>query len=240
MTILRSGPMALNASNRFLQTTKLFDLVRHVRQRSHQTQEFSKVMVANRGEIAIRVFRALTELNKTSVAIYSEQDKLSMHRQKADEAYLVGKGLPPVAAYLNIDQIIDVAIKHNVDAIHPGYGFMSERADFAQACKDNGIVFIGPSADVMRQMGDKVAAREAAIKANVQVVPGSPGPVTSAAHAGSSLFGVGRPSRGGLHLTGSRLCLVDPIIRLRISPLSCFFISLFPYFLCWFVPSNIS
>uniref|UniRef100_A0AC35G4V2 Pyruvate carboxylase n=1 Tax=Panagrolaimus sp. PS1159 TaxID=55785 RepID=A0AC35G4V2_9BILA len=180
MTILRSGPMALNASNRFLQTTKLFDLVRHVRQKSHQTQEFSKVMVANRGEIAIRVFRALTELNKTSVAIYSEQDKLSMHRQKADEAYMVGKGLPPVAAYLNIDQIIDVAIKHNVDAIHPGYGFMSERADFAQACKDNGIVFIGPSADVMRQMGDKVAAREAAIKAHVQVVPGSPGPVTSA------------------------------------------------------------
>uniref|UniRef100_A0AC34GC28 Pyruvate carboxylase n=1 Tax=Panagrolaimus sp. ES5 TaxID=591445 RepID=A0AC34GC28_9BILA len=179
MTIFRSAPMALNTSNRFLlQKIKLFDLVRHNSQKT--TQEFSKVMVANRGEIAIRVFRALTELNKTSVAIYSEQDKLSMHRQKADEAYLIGKGLSPVAAYLNIDQIIDVAIKHNIDAIHPGYGFMSERADFAQACKDNGIVFIGPSADVMRQMGDKVAAREAAIKANVQVVPGSSGPVRSA------------------------------------------------------------
>lgn len=80
-----------------------------------------------------------------------------MHRQKADEAYIVGKGLPPVAAYLNIDQIIEIALKHKIDAIHPGYGFMSERADFAQACKDNGIVFIGPSAEVMRQMGDKVS-----------------------------------------------------------------------------------
>lgn len=79
-----------------------------------------------------------------------------MHRLKADEAYLVGKGLPPVAAYLNIDQIIEIALKQHIDAIHPGYGFLSERADFAQACHDNGIVFIGPGADVMRRMGDKV------------------------------------------------------------------------------------
>jgi pyruvate carboxylase len=118
-------------------------------------------------------------LDKTSVAIYSEQDKHSIHRLKADEAYIIGKGLPPVAAYLNIDQIIDIAVKHNIDAIHPGYGFLSERADFAQACKDNGIVFIGPTADVMRRMGDKVAARQAAIEAGVQVVPGTPGPVKS-------------------------------------------------------------
>ncbi|CAJ0961888.1 unnamed protein product, partial [Mesorhabditis belari] len=146
-------------------------------------REFNKVMVANRGEIAIRVFRALTELNKTSVAIYSEQDKHSMHRLKADEAYLVGKGLPPVAAYLTIEQIIDTALKNNIDAIHPGYGFLSERADFAQACENAGIVFIGPSPDVMARMGDKVAARQAAIEAGVQVVPGTSGPISTADEA---------------------------------------------------------
>uniref|UniRef100_A0A183BLK8 Pyruvate carboxylase n=1 Tax=Globodera pallida TaxID=36090 RepID=A0A183BLK8_GLOPA len=133
------------------------------------TREFKKVMVANRGEIATRVFRALTELNKTSVAIFSEQDKRSIHVYKADEAYLVGKGLPPVAAYLNIEQIIDTAVRNEVEAIHPGYGFLSERADFAQACKDKGIVYIGPTPEVMRRMGDKVAARQAAIEAGVCV-----------------------------------------------------------------------
>src|SRR5437868_7099123 len=111
-----------------------------------------QVMVANRGEIATRVFRALTELNKTSVAIFSEQDINSVHRLKADEAYLVGKGLPPVAAYLNIEQIIETALRHNVEAIHPGYGFLSERSDFAKACLDAGIEFIGPSHDVMARM----------------------------------------------------------------------------------------
>ncbi|CAI4226109.1 unnamed protein product [Auanema sp. JU1783] len=146
-------------------------------------RDFKKVMVANRGEIAIRVFRALTELNMTSVAIYSEQDKHSMHRLKADEAFLVGKGLPPVAAYLSIDQIIETALKHNIDAVHPGYGFLSERSDFAQACTNAGIVFIGPSSDVMARMGDKVAARQAAIEAGVQIVPGTPGPISNAEEA---------------------------------------------------------
>ncbi|EFP05831.1 hypothetical protein GCK72_018113 [Caenorhabditis remanei] len=162
-----------------------------VRQTQHRTyangvvkpREFNKVMVANRGEIAIRVFRALTELNKTSVAIYAEQDKNSIHRLKADESYLVGKGLPPVAAYLTIDQIIETALKHDIDAIHPGYGFLSERSDFAAACQNAGIVFIGPSPDVMARMGDKVAARQAAIEAGVQVVPGTPGPITTADEA---------------------------------------------------------
>ncbi|KAK6753383.1 hypothetical protein RB195_012772 [Necator americanus] len=148
-----------------------------------KTKTFKKVMVANRGEIAIRVFRALTELDMTSVAIYSEQDKHSMHRLKADEAYMVGKGLPPVAAYLAIDQIIDTALKHNVDAIHPGYGFLSERSDFARACDEAGITFIGPSADVMARMGDKVAARQAAIEAGVQVVPGTDAPITKVEEA---------------------------------------------------------
>ncbi|GMS80163.1 hypothetical protein PENTCL1PPCAC_2338, partial [Pristionchus entomophagus] len=147
---------------RFLRTTSAplrWLHSRHASSATSHTREFKKVMVANRGEIAIRVFRALTELNKTSVAIYSEQDKNSMHRLKADEAYLVGKGLPPVAAYLAIEQIIETAIKNNVEAVHPGYGFLSERSDFAQACENAGLVFIGPSPDVMARMGDKVYCR---------------------------------------------------------------------------------
>ena len=127
------------------------------------------------GEIAIRVFRACSELGIRSVAIYSEQDKMQVHRQKADESYLVGKGLAPVAAYLSIPEIIRVAKENRVDAIHPGYGFLSERADFAQACVDSGIRFIGPSPRVVHQMGDKVAARQAAIEANVPIVPGTSG-----------------------------------------------------------------
>ncbi|KYN42091.1 Pyruvate carboxylase, mitochondrial [Trachymyrmex septentrionalis] len=141
------------------------------------------VLVANRGEIAVRVFRACSELGIRSVAIYSEQDKMQMHRQKADEGYLVGKGLLPVQAYLNIPEIIQVAKENNVDAIHPGYGFLSERADFAQAVTNAGIRFIGPSPKVVQQMGDKVAARQAAIQAGVPIVPGTDGPVTSSDEA---------------------------------------------------------
>lgn len=137
-----------------------------------------KVMVANRGEIAIRVFRACTELGIRTVAVYSEQDTGQMHRQKADEAYLIGKGLPPVAAYLHIPDIIRVAKDNNVDAIHPGYGFLSERADFAQACKDAGVLFVGPSPETVRKMGDKVEARSLAITAGVPVVPGTDCPIT--------------------------------------------------------------
>lgn len=148
----------------------------------HQKQ-IQKLMVANRGEIAIRVFRACTELNIRTVAIYSEQDMMNLHRQKADESYLIGKGLPPVAAYLNISEIISIAKEHDIDAIHPGYGFLSERAEFAQACKDANVTFIGPSPEVVARMGDKVAARQAAIEAGVQVVPGTPGPITSASQA---------------------------------------------------------
>ncbi|XP_054715064.1 pyruvate carboxylase, mitochondrial-like [Uloborus diversus] len=132
-----------------------------------------KILVANRGEIAIRVFRACTELGIRSVAVYSEQDKMHMHRQKADESYLIGKGLPPVEAYLNIAEIIKIAQENGIDAIHPGYGFLSERADFAQACIAAGIRFIGPSPVVMEKMGDKVSARKSAIAADVKVVPGT-------------------------------------------------------------------
>uniref|UniRef100_A0A8B9KTI8 Pyruvate carboxylase n=1 Tax=Astyanax mexicanus TaxID=7994 RepID=A0A8B9KTI8_ASTMX len=138
-----------------------------------------KVMVANRGEIAIRVFRACTELGIRTVAVYSEQDIGQMHRQKADEAYLIGRGLPPVAAYLHIPDIIKVAKENDVDAIHPGYGFLSERSDFAQACADAGVRFIGPAPEVVRKMGDKVEARAIAIRAGVPVVPGTDAPISS-------------------------------------------------------------
>ncbi|XP_043232685.1 pyruvate carboxylase, mitochondrial-like isoform X2 [Amphibalanus amphitrite] len=142
-----------------------------------------KLMVANRGEIAIRVMRACSELGIRSVAVYSEQDTMHMHRLKADESYLISKGLPPVEAYLNIPEIIRVAKHNDVDAIHPGYGFLSERADFAQACQDAGMRFVGPSPEVVRRMGDKVAARRAAIEAGVRVVPGTDNPVTSTEEA---------------------------------------------------------
>ncbi|XP_016098702.1 pyruvate carboxylase, mitochondrial-like [Sinocyclocheilus grahami] len=125
----------------------------------------SQSLCPSSGEIAIRVFRACTELGIRTVAVYSEQDTGQMHRQKADEAYLIGKGLPPVAAYLHIPDIIKVAKENEVDAIHPGYGFLSERADFAQACVDAGVRFIGPTPDVVRKMGDKVEARSIAISA---------------------------------------------------------------------------
>jgi len=139
--------------------------------------KFQKVLVANRGEIAIRICRACTELGIRTVAIYSREDNLALHRYKADEAYLVGHGKGPVEAYLDIAGIIEVAQRQECDAIHPGYGFLSENAEFAQACADAGIVFIGPTPEHLRLFGDKVAARQAAVDAGVPVVPGSPGPV---------------------------------------------------------------
>jgi len=142
-----------------------------------------KVMVANRGEIAIRVFRACNEMGVRSVAIYSDQDRRHIHRVKADEAYLVGQGLPPVAAYLDIPGIVRVAQEHDIDAIHPGYGFLSERPDFAEACVKAGIRFIGPRASVMARMGDKVAARQSAIAAGLPIIPGTDEAVTTAEEA---------------------------------------------------------
>ncbi len=132
---------------------------------------FRSILVANRGEIAIRVFRAATELGIRTVAIYSHEDRLSLHRFKADESYLVGEGKGPVAAYLDIPGILHIAKAAGVEAIHPGYGFLSENPDFAEACAEAGIVFIGPSPDTMRQLGNKVAARELAVSAGVPVMP---------------------------------------------------------------------
>jgi len=141
--------------------------------------KIEKILIANRGEIAVRIARAGVEAGIRTVAIYSEQDAKQIHRQKADEAYLIGKGMPPVAAYLNIAEIIRIAKEHDVDAIHPGYGFLSERHDFARACIKNGIKFIGPSPDVIHMMGDKIEARKTAIKNNVPVIPGTEAPVRS-------------------------------------------------------------
>ena len=138
---------------------------------------FRKVMAANRGEIAIRIFRACTELGIGTVAIYSEEDKLSLHRYKADEAYFIGKGKSPIDAYLGIEEIIALALKADVDAIHPGYGFLSENAEFAEKCEAAGIVFIGPTAEMQRALGDKVAARKVAAIAGVRTVPGTEDPI---------------------------------------------------------------
>ncbi len=140
-------------------------------------RKFRRIMAANRGEIAIRIFRACTELGIGTVAIYSEQDRLSLHRYKADEAYLVGKGKGPIDAYLDFEEIVDLARRKEVDAIHPGYGFLSENPEFAEVCERAGIAFIGPDARIMRALGDKVAGRKVAIDAGVPVVPGTEKPV---------------------------------------------------------------
>jgi pyruvate carboxylase len=134
-------------------------------------------MAANRGEIAIRIFRACTELGIQTIAIYSEEDRLSLHRYKADEAYLVGKGKKPIDAYLGIEEIVALAKRLEVDAIHPGYGFLSENAEFAEACERAGIAFVGPTAEMQRKLGDKVAGRKAADAAGVPIVPGTPEPI---------------------------------------------------------------
>ncbi|WEF25408.1 pyruvate carboxylase [Paracoccus sp. S3-43] len=132
---------------------------------------FQKILVANRGEIAIRVLRAANELGKRTVAVYAEEDKLGLHRFKADEAYRIGAGLGPVAAYLSIPEIIRVARESGADAIHPGYGLLSENPDFVDACVAAGIAFIGPRAETMRALGDKASARRVAIAAGVPVIP---------------------------------------------------------------------
>ncbi|HMU66876.1 MAG TPA: biotin carboxylase N-terminal domain-containing protein, partial [Cellvibrionaceae bacterium] len=129
---------------------------------SVQPRAVSKLLVANRSEIAIRAMRAAAEMGITTVAIYSQEDRFALHRFKSDESYLVGQGKKPIAAYLDIEDIIRVAVDAGVDAIHPGYGFLSENPDFADACARAGIIFIGPSPDVMRTLGNKVAARKAA------------------------------------------------------------------------------
>ncbi|EIY20337.1 biotin carboxylase N-terminal domain-containing protein, partial [Phocaeicola dorei] len=131
-----------------------------------------KVLIANRGEIALRVMRSCREMGIRTVAVFSEADRTSHHVMYADEAYLIG---PAIAreSYLNIEKVIETAKRCKADAIHPGYGFLSENADFARRCKEEGIIFIGPSAETMEAMGDKIAARKRMIAAGVPVVPGT-------------------------------------------------------------------
>ena len=137
-----------------------------------QIRKFKKVLVANRGEIAIRVFRALNELGITTVSIYSKEDRYALFRSKADESYPLNPEKGPIDAYLDIDTIIKIALAANVDAIHPGYGFLSENPDFVDACERNGIVFIEPSSQIMNAMGDKISSKKMAIDAQVPIIPG--------------------------------------------------------------------
>ncbi len=142
-------------------------------------KRFKRVLVANRGEIAIRIFRACSELGIRTVAIYSNEDKCALFRTKADEAYLIGKGKGPIEAYLSIDEIIKLALKKGVDAIHPGYGFLSENPEFARKCEEAGIEFIGPTGDMMEKLGDKIKGKIMAKSIGVPTIPGIESPIES-------------------------------------------------------------
>jgi len=156
-------------------------------------KKFKRVLIANRGEIAIRIIRACHELGIRTVAIYSEEDNRSLFRTKADEAYLIGEKKGPVEAYLNIDEIISLSIKKGVDAIHPGYGFLSENPEFARKCEEAGIEFIGPTAEMMEKVGDKISSKIVARSVGVPVVPGVDKPVSSAKEAKEVAASCGYP-----------------------------------------------
>ena len=152
-----------------------------------------KLMAANRSEIAVRIFRAGTELNLRTVAVFAQEDRLCIHRYKADEAYVVGTGRGPVAAYLDIEGIIAVAREKGVDAIHPGYGFLSENPEFARACARAGIIFVGPRPELLEMMGDKTAARALAQRINVPTLPGTENPLTDRDEALATARTIGFP-----------------------------------------------
>jgi pyruvate carboxylase len=152
-----------------------------------------KLLALNRGEIAIRILRAANELKLRTVAVYSEQDRLSLHRFKADEAYLIGEGLGPVQAYLDVDGLVGLAREKEVDAIHPGYGFLSENPALPLACERAGITFVGPSAELLEMLGDKTAARRLAEKAGIPVVPGTEQPLTETEDIQSIASAIGYP-----------------------------------------------
>ena len=154
-----------------------------------------KLLVANRSEIAIRVFRAATELGLGTVAVYTFEDRFGLHRFKADESYLIGppEGGLPVKGYLDVDAIIAVAKGHGVDAIHPGYGFLSENAHLARACVDNGIVFVGPTAEQLETFGDKTAAKRLAIETGVPTIPGTETALVDPAEIKAAAKSIGFP-----------------------------------------------
>src|ERR1044072_7508002 len=153
---------------------------------------FKKVLIANRGEIAIRVTRTLRELGVTSVAVYSDPDRNGLHVMLADEAYHIGPA-PSAQSYLNIEKILEVAKKSGAEAIHPGYGFLSESPAFAKAVKAAGLTFIGPTVENILAMGDKIASADLMKKARVPIVPGSPGSVPAAATAAKEVERIGYP-----------------------------------------------
>ena len=157
------------------------------------TRQFKKLMAANRSEIAVRIFRAGTELGLRTVAVYAQEDRFCIHRFKADESYLVGSGKGPVAAYLDIPSIVAVAKEKGVDAIHPGYGFLSENPAFARACAEAGIVFVGPRPELLDMMGDKTAARAVAQRIGVPVLPGTDDPIADRDLALKSAKQIGFP-----------------------------------------------
>ena len=154
---------------------------------------FAKVLAANRGEIAIRIFRACYDLGLHTVAMYSNEDINGQFRTHADEAYLIGENKSPVGAYLDIPAIIDLAKRRGVDAIHPGYGFLSENADFARACEAAGIKFIGPPSEILAMMGDKLSAKQIAIKAGVPIIPGCTEPLKDGDEALEKAISFGFP-----------------------------------------------
>ena len=156
-------------------------------------KKINKILVANRGEIAIRIFRACSELGIKSVCIYSKEDKYSLFRTKADESYLIGEDKGPIDAYLDIDAIIKLAKEKNVDAIHPGYGFLSENPEFVRKCEENGIIFIGPSADTMNMMGDKINSKQIAKNVSVPTIPGIDKPIKSIEEAKEIASQIGYP-----------------------------------------------
>src|SRR5438270_4158116 len=158
-----------------------------------KTKNIQKLLAANRSEIAIRIFRAANELGLRTVGIYSQEDRLGLHRFKADEAYQVGAGKGPVEAYLDIAGIVALAREKGVDAIHPGYGFLAENPAFARACLEAGITFIGPSPELLELLGDKIAARRLAVSAGVAVLPGTEQAVKSIAEARKIAQEIGYP-----------------------------------------------
>ena len=157
------------------------------------TKPIRKLLVANRSEIATRVFRAANELQLRTVAIYAKEDRFSMHRFKADESYQLDIDKGPVGAYLDVEGIVTLAVEKGVDAIHPGYGFLAENADFARACARAGIIFVGPRPEILELMGDKVAARAAAHKAGLPTLPGTEDPVTDREEALKIAHEIGFP-----------------------------------------------
>src|SRR5215831_20007895 len=157
-----------------------------------KARAFRRVLVANRGEIAVRVIRTLRDLGMTSIAVYSEADRAALHVLLADEAYPVGPA-PARQSYLDVERLLEAARLSRAEAVHPGYGFLSENADFAAVCESAGLVFIGPSSDAIRLMGNKLAARELARTVGAPLVPGSPGPVSTRDEARAEAERIGFP-----------------------------------------------